>query len=357
MFKAMPALLLLFLRASASPSIEADARRGAEFFEQNKCTSCHAPGSARDLARRLDRNYTPSALASRIWNHAPVMFAEMRKQGITPPAISTQQSADLFAFFYSRRYFERPGDAGRGKAVFEEKGCSGCHSLTGQGTGPAVSTWGSLNDPVGLVAAMWNHAPKMRAEIEAKGGKWPEMTNQNMADLLVYLQNQPASRKAAVEFLLPATEEGKSLFDERCAGCHKGAAALENKLKDETLTDVSVAMWNHAPMMRQSAPDIPAGDMRKIIGYAWESQFVEPHGNAEHGKRVFESKKCASCHNETAGSAPKLTDLPKPFTSISMVSVVFQHGPKMQDRMQQKGTQWPALSPGEISDLTAYLGK
>ena len=204
---------------------------------------------------------------------------------------------------------------------------------------------------------MWNHAPKMREAITKSGGKWPELTNQNMADVLVYLQNQPGPRKAAVEFLLPASDEGKSLFDERCAGCHNGAAALENKLKDETLTDVAVAMWNHAPMMRQSAPDVPAEDMRKIIAYAWASQFLQPHGNPEHGKRVFEGKKCANCHNEAGSGAPKLADLPKPFTAISMVSVVFQHGPKMQDLMQQKGTQWPSLTPGEISDLTAYLGK
>ncbi len=357
MLKALPALLLLALQASASPAIEADARRGAEFFEQNKCISCHAPGTSRDLARRLDRNYTPAALASRIWNHAPVMFGEMRKDGITPPPVSSQQAADLFAFFYSRRYFERPGDAGRGKAVFEVKGCAGCHALTAPGTGPAVSTWGSLNDPAGLVAAMWNHAPKMREAITKGGGKWPELTDQNMADLLVYLQNQPGSRKASVEFLLPPSAEGKDLFEQRCAGCHKGAAALQNKLKDETLTDVAVAMWNHAPMMRQTAPDIPESEMRKIVSYAWASQFLEPHGNPEHGKRVFEGKKCASCHNETGGGAPKLAELPKPFTTISMVSVVFQHGPKMQERMQQKGTQWPALSPAEISDLTAYLGK
>ena len=97
----------------------------------------------------------------------------MRKDGIKPPAMSDQQAADLFAFFYSRRYFERPGDAGRGKRVFTEKGCAGCHSMTAEGTGPAVSTWGSLTDPVALIGAMWNHAPKMQAAIAQKGGKWP----------------------------------------------------------------------------------------------------------------------------------------------------------------------------------------
>jgi cytochrome c2 len=356
MLIATPALLLFAASLPASPGIEADARRGAEFFEQNKCTSCHAPGTARDLARRLDRNYTPAALASRIWNHAPAMFAEMRKQGIAPPAVSSQQSADLFAFFYSRRYFERPGDAARGKTAFDGKGCSGCHSITGPGTGPAVSSWGSLADPVSFVAAMWNHAPKMKEAIASKGGKWPEITTQDMADMLVYLQNQPAPKKAAVEFLLPAIEDGKGLFDEKCGGCHKGASALENKLKDETLTDVAVAMWNHASLMRQPAPDIPPVDMRKIIGYAWASQFTKPHGSADHGKRIFESKKCASCHGDSGGG-PSLAGLPKPFTAMDMVSVTFGHGPKMQEKMKAKGTPWPVLTASEMSDLAAYLGK
>ena len=81
---------LLFAAAAAAvaapAAIEADARRGADFFEQNKCTTCHGAGTPRDLSRRLDRDYTPAALAARLWNHAPTMWAEMRKGGITPPA-------------------------------------------------------------------------------------------------------------------------------------------------------------------------------------------------------------------------------------------------------------------------------
>jgi mono/diheme cytochrome c family protein len=359
MLKFVSALLLgaFALASAAPPAIEADARRGAEFFEQNKCTTCHGPGTPRDLTRRLDRDYTPAALAARLWNHAPTMWAEMRKDGIKPPAMSDQQAADLFAFFYSRRYFERPGDAGRGKRVFTEKGCAGCHSMTAEGTGPAVSTWGSLTDPVALIGAMWNHAPKMQAAIAKKGGKWPEMTNQDMSDLLLYLQTQPANRARAAEFLLPPIDSGKELFAERCGGCHKGTAGLENKLKDETLTGVAVAMWNHAPMMRQSAAPISPDDMRRIIGFAWASQFLQPHGKPDHGKHVFESHKCASCHGDASTGSPSLAGLAKPFTTMNMVSVLWSHGPKMLDRMAGKGIQWPALTPAEMSDLAAYLNR
>ncbi len=352
----MHRIAILALAAAAAlgaKNIEADARRGEQFFAQNRCTDCHAPGGPRDLSRRLDRDYTPAALASRIWNHAPTMFGEMNKHGITPPKVSEQQAADLFAFFYSRRYFERPGDAARGKRAFAEKGCAGCHNMTGAGTGPAVSTWGTLADPVALVDAMWNHAPRMKAAIESKGGKWPELTSQDLADILVYVQNRPGTRENA-DFQLPGGDKGQALFTERCGGCHTGANSLDKKLQDETLTGVATAMWNHAPMMKQSV-EIPVDEMRQILGYAWASQFLQAHGNADRGKKIFDGHRCAGCHGSGGWGAPSLAGIDDTFGPVAMVSVAFSHGPKMQEALAQKKAQWPTLTPADVADLSAYL--
>ena len=51
---------------------DADARRGADFFEAQHCLTCHAvkgtgAGKAPDLGRRLDRDYTPAGIAARMW--------------------------------------------------------------------------------------------------------------------------------------------------------------------------------------------------------------------------------------------------------------------------------------------------
>ena len=116
-------------------------------------------------------------------------------------------------------------------------------------------------------------------------------------------------------------------------------------------------MWNHAPMMRQSAAPISRDDMRRIIGFAWASQFLQPHGNPDHGKHVFESRKCASCHGDASTGSPSLAGLAKPFTTMNMVSVLWSHGPQMLDRMAGKGIRWPALTPAEMSDLAAYLNR
>lgn len=37
-----------------------------------------------------------------------------------------------------------------------------------------------------------------------------------------------------------------------CAGCHSGKLALAPRLRNKTLTDIGVAMWNHAPKMAQN---------------------------------------------------------------------------------------------------------
>src|SRR6185369_3585384 len=118
---------------------------------------------ALDLARRVDRDYTPTVMATLMWNHAPQMWAAMKKQGVSKGSMSTEAAADLFAYFVSARYFERPGDAGRGKLAFSAKHCAECHGVTASiaAGAPPVAKWESLGDPIILAQQMWNHGPKM----------------------------------------------------------------------------------------------------------------------------------------------------------------------------------------------------
>ena len=118
--------------ALSGASFEADSKRGASLFREQMCTNCHSIAgegarSAPDLSKRIDRNYTPAGIASLMWNHAPMMWSNLRSQGLTQPQLSESQAADLFAYFYSTHYFERPGEAERGKALFASKSCASCH--------------------------------------------------------------------------------------------------------------------------------------------------------------------------------------------------------------------------------------
>ncbi|HEV8042863.1 MAG TPA: c-type cytochrome [Bryobacteraceae bacterium] len=340
-----------------------DARRGAEFFRTQLCVNCHAVDGhggdqAPDLAQRLDRNYTPAGIASRMWDHAPVMWQAITQQKLPLPSINAGQAADLFAFFYSVRYFEKPGEAERGRRIFQSKHCSDCHSLTSGSSAPGtpVERWESLADPTVLVERMWNHSDLMKGELANRRIQWPQLTARDLQDLLVYLQNLPQTRGAKLAFMLPSPEGGEALFKEKgCANCHKGALALEYRLGDSTLTGVAAAMWNHNPQMQKPHPQLTLPEMRQLLGYVWAKQFFYTPGDAARGHRIFESKKCATCHNNASSGAPALGKPSEAYSAITMVAVLWKHGPSMLEKMRERHIPWPQLSETEMANLIAYL--
>ncbi len=350
------------IAAWAAGAITGDARRGEQLFQTQQCIRCHSVNGrggtlAPDLAKRIDRDYTPSVMASLMWNHAPEMWATMEKQGITRPRLSPDQAADLFAYFVSARYFEKPGDAARGKADFTAKHCSTCHGITASKAAgaPPVDKWDSLADPVVLAQQMWNHGAKMRAAFAKMKISYPTLTAQELTDMLVYLQHLPETRHLAANFQFPASDSGGALFQSKgCANCHKGAMALENLLRNQTITEIAVDMWNHQPNMKQPPPTLSQEEMRQILGYLWAKEYFRGEGVAARGKRVFTDQHCATCHNNPASGAPNLAQH-KPYSDITVVSALWDHGPRMLALMKQKSIPWPHFTAREMADLIAYL--
>src|SRR5260370_41362426 len=72
--------------------IPGDSDRGGKLFETEQCIQCHSVNGrggkmGLDLARSAPRNFSPSPLASAMWNHAPVMWAAMQSKGIAHPRL------------------------------------------------------------------------------------------------------------------------------------------------------------------------------------------------------------------------------------------------------------------------------
>jgi mono/diheme cytochrome c family protein len=363
MYKAGLLLMVLVVGCPGlAASLEADAQRGSDFFKTQGCVSCHAvqgesKGKAPDLGQRFDRNYTPAGIAALMWNHAPVMWATMAAQGITPPAVSAQQAADLFAYFYSAHYFEKPGEAERGKQLFQTKHCSECHAIaSGGGPGKPVAEWASLRDPVILVENMWDHADLMKTAMANRKIQWPQLTTQDFSDLLVYLRNLPETRNAPREFEMPAAAAGEQLFEKKgCTNCHTGGLALERLLGDSTLIDVAADLWNHSPEMQQPHPRLSLVEMREVLSYVWAKQFFGSTGDAGKGKKTFEAKKCAACHDNASSGAPALAKPAEAYSAVSMVEVLWRHGPAMERKMHDMHIGWPQLSQSDMANLIAYL--
>ena len=345
--------------AFGQDTISGDAQRGAEVFKSQQCITCHKLNGeggdvASDLGKKAGLDTTPFLMANLMWNHAPAMWAAMEQKGITKPVLTPQEAADLFTFFWAARYFEPPGDEARGKNLFASKRCAECHDATAEkpGGGPPLTQWPSLSGPIALAAQMWTHSGRMRAAMTNKKVAFPQLTGREMTDILTYVRTVAPPGSPVAD--LSMTASGSGLFQAKgCAGCHKGGASLEKGFGHRTMADFAAAMWNHAPLMRQAPPPLTTGDMQEIIGYLWSTQYFVQRGDAKAGKKLFQAKNCAVCHDDPSSGAPQLA--PAPRTAYTMVGVLWQHGPAMLARMREKNIPWPRFKSTEMADLAAYL--
>ncbi len=351
-------------QAPVLPVIPGDSVRGAKLFEAEQCIHCHAVNGrggkiGLDLGRVVHRNYTPAHLASAMWNHAPTMWGVMEAAKIETPQLTPQDAADLFAFFYSARFFDKPGEAASGKALFESRQCGTCHGITdsrAEGATP-VEKWESLADPILLVQQMWNHSFRMRQAFARRGIQWQVLTGDELDDILVYLRSLPETSHLVSRFSNTSGAGGERLFVSKgCVNCHHGELALENRLKDLTLTGIAVDMWNHAPRMLQTPPTFTQNEMRELLSYLWMRQLVYPGGSIADGQKVFFQQKCSSCHAGGANGARQLPGQAAKYSEVTIIAALWRHGPQMLRRMQQAGVSWPRFqSPQQVADLIAYL--
>jgi cytochrome c2 len=350
--------------AAVLPVIAGDSIRGAKLFEAEQCIKCHAVNGrggkvGLDLGRVVNRGYTPAHLTSAMWNHAPTMWGAMEAAKIETPQLTPQGAADLFAFFYSARFFDKPGEAAGGQAMFESKQCGTCHGITesrAEGA-PPVDKWESLADPILLVQQMWNHSFRMRQAFARRGMQWQVLTGGELNDILAYLRSLPETSGLGSHFSNTSGAGGEQLFASKgCVNCHHGDLALENRLKNMTLTDIAVDMWNHAPRMLQTPPTFTQNEMRELLSYLWMRQLVYPGGSIADGQKVFSEQKCSGCHAGGTNGARQLPGQATKYSEVTIIAALWRHGPQMLRRMRAAGISWPRFkSPQEVADLIAYL--
>jgi cytochrome c2 len=352
-------------------AVSGNAARGAHVLFDKGCLNCHGlNGNASDLSRTPRNAVTPEALAGEMWNHMPQMWLNGRP-GLTTPLTSTE-AADLFAYLYSTLYFAFPGSASRGRSVFERKNCADCHNgkTVGEaGTGLAVSAWAPVGDPVIWAERMWNHSPDMNDAATRKGLRWPTLSSQDIADLFIYLRNLPELRAKSGTFRMGEPGEGKLVFERACQSCHSfgpGSGDVIDLLGRPfplTVTGFIATMWNHAPAMQSKSgehfPVLRSGEMSDLISFLFSESYFLKRGDAAQGRFVFETKKCARCHEERRQEtgAPDLGQASEPYSPITLISAVWRHGSEMSEMMRQNAIPWPRFQNSEMADLIAYLNR
>jgi cytochrome c2 len=153
---------------------------------------------------------------------------------------------------------QTPRDGDRGRAVFELSGCARCHAPRAekQGIGPPREAIRGPQGAFHVAGRLWNHAPGMYAVFAKEGLRWPEMTREQMTELMAYLRAEPA-RDTTADLLQGQTV----LVRKGCLKCHRlrnegGTVAkelTEYRGRYESPVTWATAIWNHAPRMAEHA--------------------------------------------------------------------------------------------------------
>ncbi len=171
---------------------------GMKAFSQKGCGQCHATEGTEKLKgpnlglQKKDFPPTLGQLASLMWNHFPQMIEEMRKENIKLPELSANDMANITAYLFSIRYFDRAGNRVAGQKVLLEKRCNLCHDIgkeaQGKKEGPNLAKLKGPVSPIYMATALWNHGHQMIGKMKERNIRWQKMTDKELIDLMEYLK-------------------------------------------------------------------------------------------------------------------------------------------------------------------------
>lgn len=359
-----------------------DPHKGAKlFFEKKGCAHCHpVNGYGGNLAPDLGFARSPqsglSQLVSAMWNCAPRMWKLMRQEKLHYPSVDREEMAHLFAFLYTARYVDESGDKQRGRRLVATKGCNRCHSVVGAGgqIGPDLSAVNGVDTPIRWTQAMWNHAPTMESKMQKLHIPWPKFEGSDMNDLLAYMREITHGPRRERELLPASAERGWDVFQRKsCIACHavngKGGRIGPELGADRQLplsvVQFAALMWNHSPQMWRSSaarnilrPTFDGQQIADLVAFLSSLRYFEPVGSALVGETIFSQEGCGRCHGPGAKGdrmGPGLRGRGKSFTTVTLATALWNHGPQMHKRTQELGIQWPRLAEGDIGHLLSFL--
>ena len=193
--------------APTAQVIPGTPERGRKLFAEKGCATCHAVGGRGGkvgpaLGGRA-HHVSLTDFAGLMWNHGPNMWSKMKERGIAAPQLTGQEMADVVAFLYTSHYFDGLApQAARGLGLVRSKGCVQCHSVGGKGGTVAADFAKStvVGSASGVIAAMWNHEPRMEGQAQKQEISLPVLNGQELADITAYLGSlaraRPPEKKA-----------------------------------------------------------------------------------------------------------------------------------------------------------------
>ena len=363
---------------SLSALLPGNPLEGSRLFTEKGCSRCHAVQgvggvTGPDLGRGV-LNRPLLEIAGVMWSHSPGMEHFFQEKRIARPQLKPQEMASLLTFLYYLGSLDPVGDATVGARLFRQKGCQICHSLGGKGgsVGPPLDQYSRYASPLYLTAGLWKHGKQMAEKMQERRVPRPTFEGNNIPDLLAYIRTTGGQTERV--YLPPGNPKvGEKLFTaKRCVECHsvmghggKVAPDLGLKLRG-SLMRIAGAMWNHGPQMWDKmaergieVPSLSTEEMSDLISYLYFFQFIDPPGDPRRGLAIYNEKRCSTCHGSTGPAravAPPLAKVVENLgTSLEVITAMWNHAGKMEERMLEANVAWPVLKGGETADLLAYL--
>ncbi len=170
-----------------------NTENGQKIFSDKGCIKCHAifgkgGKEAPDLGKAVSRANVTS-LITRMWNHAGTMRETFARKKLSWPYFHETEMNDLVVFLYSLNYEDKSGDAAKGERIFRDNRCVDCHFKTEVDKQKIVGDIRSAN-AILFATQLWNHIPAMEAAMVTQAVPWPEMSGQDLRDVLAFLRSQ-----------------------------------------------------------------------------------------------------------------------------------------------------------------------
>jgi cytochrome c2 len=268
------------------------------------------------------------------------------------------------------------GNPQRGSRLFfGEKRCARCHAVNGEGAHAApdlgaAEAGASLSR---LVVAMWNHAPHMLDQLQAERIVLPDMSHDDMADILAFLYTERACDEQG-----NASAGAQVFAAKKCAGCHPAKQSEAGLDPQAPFAGVNTPIlwaetsWNHARWMEMAIrdgqtewPKFQGREMADLFAWARESFGTNARENAlfpaspEHGSRLFVEKSCVNCHSLSGRGEhlgpPLGQGRGRPLGLIGFAGAMFNHSPGLWRKAEYRGIARPGLSSKDVADLAAFL--
>lgn len=252
----------------------ADINSGRKMFRQKGCASCHSIKPQKNgVSPSLDKfrdTQSPLGLLRSMWLHGSLK--RKAGSGIDWKKFRGSEIRDLLAFIAGSRQpvaYLSPGNPRSGKKLFTSFGCAKCHTVgrTGTRTGNAPDLGKLLKDrnvdAYVILEALWNHSPRMWKAFKEQGKRAPQISTDNLADIVAYLFFVNHDRSTG------DVQQGEELFESKsCLACHEASEVSGPKM------DLLSQMWNHLPEMLENSrdegmawPTFSDGEMSSLIEY------------------------------------------------------------------------------------------